>query len=40
MLQTADVLKSNSLHGRLVAVFWLSNVKKMTIKTLKNVADT
>lgn len=47
MLQTANaksVQRSHGpnqiLHGRSVAVFWLSNVQKMTIKTWKNVLDS
>ena len=39
MLQTANV-SNQILHGRSVAVFWLSNVQKMTIKTWKNVPDS
>ena len=37
MLQTANVLKSNFTS---VAVFWLSNVQKMTIKTWTNVPES
>ena len=37
MLQIANVLKSNFTS---VAVFWLSNVQKMTIKTWTNVPES
>ena len=33
MLQTVNV-SNQTLHGRSVAVFWLSNVHKMTIKSI------
>ena len=36
MRQTANV-SNQILRGRSVAMFWLSNVQKMTIKTWKNV---
>ena len=39
MLQTVKA-SNQILHGRSVAVFWLSNVKKMIIKTWKNVPDS
>ena len=39
MLQTVKA-SNQILHGRLVAVFWLSNVQKMIIKTWKNVPDS
>ena len=34
-----EIGSNQILHGRSVAVFWLSNVQKMTIKTWKNVLD-
>ena len=39
MLQTAKA-SNQILHGRSAAVFWLSNVQKMIIKTWKNVLDS
>ena len=39
MLQTVKA-SNQILHGRSVAVFWLSNVQKMIIKTWKNVPDS
>ena len=35
-----EICSNQILHGRSVAVFWLSNVKKMTIKTWKNALDS
>ena len=35
-----EICSNQILHGRSVAVFWLSNVQKMTIKTWKNVPDS
>ena len=35
-----EICSNQILHGRLVAVFWLSNVQNMTIKTWKNVLDS
>ena len=35
-----EISSNQILHGRSVAVFWLSNVQKMTIKTWKNVLDS
>ena len=34
-----EICSNQILHGRWVAVVWLSNVQKMTIKTWKNVLD-
>ena len=39
MLQTAKA-SSQILHHRSVAMFWLSMVQKMIIKTWKNVPDS
>ena len=33
------MFQNQILQDRLLAVFWLSNVQKMTIKTWKNVPD-
>ena len=35
MLQTA-IVSNQILHGRSVALLWLSNVRKMTIKNWRN----
>ena len=35
-----EICSNKILHGRLVAVFWLTNVQKMAIKTWKNVLDS
>ena len=35
-----EICSNQILHGRSVAVFWLSNVQNMTIKTCKNVLDS
>ena len=42
MLETANAksVQIKILHGRSVAVFLLSNVQNMTIKTWKNVLDS
>ena len=34
------MFQNQILQDRLLAVFWLSNVQKMTIKTWKNVPDS
>ena len=34
-----EICSNQILHGRSVAVFWLSNVQRMIIKTWKNVLD-
>ena len=35
-----EICSKQILHGRSVAVFWLSNVQNMNIKTWKNVLDS
>ena len=35
-----EIFSNQILHGQSVAVFWLSNVQNMTIKSWKNVLDS